>query len=194
MDPETEKIIKKQIEKLPLEIRSLIANHVLENKISNIGKRNGLSEEQIGTLQVETNLIILGLVPTDEYQNELKDHLKIDSLKLDTVIADMGKEILDGIQEKLNEIYNKLDEDDIKEIKENMKNKNQSWNQNVNFVLSGGDYSAFAEENSPLEEYPRSGGGGQNSSTPSLQATPQEGNQILGTTRKIEDMKSRFTI
>ena len=31
--------------------------------------------------------------------------------------------------------------------------------------------------NSPLEEYPRSGGGGKNASTPALRATPQEGNK-----------------
>ena len=176
MDPETEKIIKKQIEKLPVEVRSIIADPKLGDKISNIGKKNGLNTEQIGVLQVETYLVMLGLMHIDEYTNQLKESLKIDYLKLDNILTDMDNSILGEIQDKINETYNKLDEDEIKEIKEGLKNKNQSWNQNVNFVLSGGDYSAFAEE--PEQNL----------------NSIQKLDMPIGTTRKIEDMKSNFTI
>ena len=66
---------------------------------------------------------------------------------------------------------------------------NVEWEKDLavcNIVLCSGGYPGSYEKgkiitgvDSPLEEYPRSGGGGQNFSTPSLRATPQEGNEII---------------
>src|SRR3989344_7144431 len=119
MDQEIEKIIKEQMEKLPIEIRQLFTDPKLGDKIINIGKRNGLNVEQLGILQIETNLVMLGLVHPDEYPNELKNRLKINDMKVDNIINDTNKEILSGILEKLKKIYEKDDEisDDIEEEK-----------------------------------------------------------------------------
>ena len=35
-------------------------------------------------------------------------------------------------------------------IKNNIKNKNPNWQQSVNFILSGGDYTAFIERRSDM--------------------------------------------
>ena len=149
MDPETEKIIKEQMEKLPAEVRKIFVDPALGEKILNIGKKNGLNIEQLGIFQLETYLVMLGLVHPDEYPNELKSRLKIDDLKVDNIINDTNREILSGILEKLKEMYKKEEEDldnmDEEKIKNNLANKNPDWKQNLDFVLSGGDYSVFLE-------------------------------------------------
>ena len=86
-----------------------------------------------------------------------------------------SKDEAEKIAEEINQkifmpIYYSLTEN----IKKNMQNKKLDWKQNLNFVLSGGDYFVFINQNSPLEEYPL-GGGGQ-IIHPGASATPQEGN------------------
>lgn len=108
MDSETEKIIKKQMEKLPAEIRNLFTDPELSNKILAIGKKNGIINiEQLGILQTETNLMMLGLVHPDEYPNELKNRLNINEERLNNIIKDVNQQIFKGIREKLKEAYEK---------------------------------------------------------------------------------------
>ncbi len=110
MDPETEKIIKEQMGKLPEEVRRLFTDPELGDKIINIGKKNGLNIEQLGILQTETNLVMLGLVHPDEYSGELKNRLDIDPVKANNITNDVNSEILSGILVKLKEVYKKTDE------------------------------------------------------------------------------------
>src|SRR3989339_107039 len=105
MDPETEKIIKEQIEKLPPEIRKLFTDPELGDKILNIGKKNGIINiEQLGMFQTETNLMMLGLVHPDDYPNELKNQLRISDEKANNIVNDINIQILSGIREKLKEV------------------------------------------------------------------------------------------
>ena len=87
----------------------------------NIGQRNGLNIEQLGVLQIETNLVMLGLVHPDEYRNELKGRLNIVDEKVDDIINELNKEILSEIREKLKEVYKTTNEisDDIWETEAN---------------------------------------------------------------------------
>ncbi|OGI73543.1 hypothetical protein A3D42_02600 [Candidatus Nomurabacteria bacterium RIFCSPHIGHO2_02_FULL_41_18] len=107
MDPETEKIIKEQMKKLPIEVTNLLADLNLGGKILGIGKRNGLDENQSQALQLETNLMLLGLVHPDDFSDELTERLKINDTILDNIVNDINKEILSGIREKLIETFNK---------------------------------------------------------------------------------------
>jgi molybdopterin converting factor small subunit len=109
MNPETEKIIKDQMKKLPTEIRELFTNPSIDAKIVNIGKNNGLNVEQLVTLQTETYLVMLGLVHPDDYPSELKDHLNIDDEKVENIVAETNEKILSKITERLREIYEEMD-------------------------------------------------------------------------------------
>jgi len=103
MDPEIEKIIKEQMKKLPKEVRDIIANPTLSEKISAIGRENGLNEEQIGTLGTETYLALLGLVPLDEYEKILREKLPKDSIEI--LILDINESILKNIWPQLIDVY-----------------------------------------------------------------------------------------
>lgn len=140
MDQEIEKIIEEQMKKLPIEVRTLFTDPRLNDKIINIGKKNGLNEEQLVIFLTETNLVMLGLVHPDDYSDELKSHLNINDLKADNITNDINTEILGEIREKLKEAYEKTD--GSSEIE-------PDWEQNLDFILSGGNYAAFMESPPP---------------------------------------------
>ncbi|MCE9549391.1 hypothetical protein K8Q98_03290 [Candidatus Nomurabacteria bacterium] len=111
MNPETEKIIREQMEKLPPEIRELFLMPDLGEKIIAIGKKNTLNVEQMGSLETETYLVMLGLVRPEEFESELKSNLKIDELKAKNIITDVNLQILSGIREKLEKLHEKKEGD-----------------------------------------------------------------------------------
>ena len=105
MDPETEKIIKEQMKKIPEEVRKLLADPKLNDKFLIVGKKYGMNIEQMGIFQTETMLMMLGLTHPDKYSEELKNRLKISEEKVDSIVVDVNQEILSGIREKLKEAY-----------------------------------------------------------------------------------------
>jgi hypothetical protein len=136
MDSETEEIIKKQMEKLPIEVKRLFINSELSNKINDIGKKNELNEEQLGLLHTETNLVMLGLIHPDEYPNELKNKLNVSDLRAVSIINDINKDILNGIREKLIDVFDA----DNEFLTEERRKTEPDWKQNLNFIFPRWDY------------------------------------------------------
>ncbi|MFZ2149984.1 MAG: hypothetical protein WAV15_02395 [Minisyncoccia bacterium] len=141
MNAETEKIIREQMEKLPEEVRNLFANETIGEKIIEIGKRNSLNVEQLGILETETYLVMLGLVHLDDYPDELKHHLNIDDLKVNTIITETNREILSGIREKLKEAYEQTNEatDNEEEIKETLEGDTKILSSAGIEIINGGN-------------------------------------------------------
>ncbi len=145
-----------------------------------IGKEFSLSEEEVEDFQLETLLVLVGVTDPEFYAVNIENHVG-------TTTDTAGKIATEGFAKIFSPIRKTLEDN----IKKNLQQKKVTPEQNLNFILSGGDYAAFVEdrrENSPLEEYP-SGGGGRISIHPGASATPQEGNK-----RRITDIKSKFTI
>jgi len=93
------------MKKLPVEVRNLFLDFHLANKISRIGARNQLTSEQIRVLELETYLVIIGLVHPDRFREELKNELKIDSQKINRVATGINLEILDDLKGRLKTLY-----------------------------------------------------------------------------------------
>ena len=279
MDPETEKIIKKQLEILPEEVKKVFVDPKIDEQISEVGKNFNFDDEKIGILQMETTLLMLGLTNPDEYPNELKSRLGIENQTINNIVEKIKIVISPKIIEKLKEIYKKTENEQLEEknkfsektkgemallpkgkqevinslnwektieeigknhnlledeievlkeevklilvnneyryfislnlqentnikkdeaekiakeveekiftpmmnklnenIKKTLKIRNIHWQQNLNFILSGGDYTAFIErvENEKKDELPN----------PNESFNPS----------KLDDLKSKFTI
>ena len=152
---------------------------------------------------METLLILVGLESAESYARNIENNVGTSKDEAVKIANEAFQKIFTPISNSIEEA-----------VKNNLKNKNPNPTQTLDFILSGGDYSAFiapARENSPLEEYPLGGGG---ESTPSLKrATPQEGNKkepappsladikanvqkanVPTSAAKMEDMKRKFTI
>lgn len=133
----TEKLqqkMKTEIAKLPKEKQDAI-NAVEWGKISEeIGKKYKLSENEINELQLETGLVLLGLVEFNIYK------LNVENIGL---TKDETEKIVMEVLEKIFTPVATIIESSIKNA---MKNQNINWNQRVNFIISGGDYSNFMEK------------------------------------------------
>lgn len=134
MTEKLKQIIKEEVTKLPKEVREAINAFDWAKIAEEIGKKYLLNESEINDFQVETLLVLVGLEDGDSYALNIEDNVGTSK--------DEAVKIADEALEKIfNPISNMLEEN----IKKNLQNKKPSPEQTIDFILSGGDYSAFVE-------------------------------------------------
>ena len=109
-----------------------------------IGKKHELDEDEINNFQVETLLFLLGITDAEFYAINIENQVEITKAEAASIAGEAFQKIFSPIRDILE-----------KNIKNNLKSKNPSPEQTLNFILSGGDYTVFAaptRENSPLGE------------------------------------------
>jgi len=192
MTDKLKNIIKEQMPFLPKEVQDSISSLDWVEITEKIGKKYLLNEEEIINLQVETMLVLLGLEEGEAYSRNIENEVGTS--------AEEAEKIADDADEKIfTPIYNAYTEN----IKKSGKVKNGKPEQNLNFILSGGDYSAFV--NPPLLAKEGAGavqalsspqarrGGNLKEEPPRPSGTPpQKGGE--GNKPRITDIKSKFTI
>ena len=132
MQDKLQQTIKEEIEKLPKEGQEAI--NVLDwvKTTEEIGKKYLLDESEVNNLQVETLLVLVGLADPEFYVTNIEN--QVGTIKDDA--TKIANEVLEKIFTPINNIF-------IENIKKNGKDKNPNAEQTLNFILSGGDYSAF---------------------------------------------------
>lgn len=126
----TEKLkqtIKEEIAKLPKEAQNVISTFGWENISEEVGKKYLLNESEINDLQVETLLILVGLVSVDEYASNIENNISTSKNEAEKISEEIIQKIFIPISESIS-----------KKIGENFKNKKLDWDQTVNFITSGG--------------------------------------------------------
>ncbi len=87
-----------------------------KNLLSQIGKRNKYNPEQLSDLEMETELLLSGLMNPNNYPKELEERLAITSKDAEILINEINRTIFEKIKEKLIELINikgenKIDKD-----------------------------------------------------------------------------------
>lgn len=126
---------KEEIAKLP-KINQEAINSVDWGRITEeIGKKSLLGEFEINDFQIETLLVLVGLENLDMYT------ANVENIGMSRSGAEnMAKETFEKV---FTPIANKMEES----VKNSMSSKNPKWDQRINFILSGGDYSNFIDSN-----------------------------------------------
>ena len=102
MDENVKKIIKERFEALPDGVKNAILSSDYENSIVEIGKKHNLNVDQMGTLEQETTLVMMGITKTKEFEIELGGQLKeVDRAKISQIIADVNEKIFLHIRDLL---------------------------------------------------------------------------------------------
>ena len=184
MTDKSKQIIKDESVKFPKDIQDAINAFNWGDISEEIGKKYLLSESEINNLQVEIGLILIGFENPELLVSNVEDEVGTTHDEAVKISQEVTDKIFTPIADKIEE-----------SIKEKIKGQKLNWKQSVNFILSGGDYSVFAEEreneNSNPPNLPLS------VETNSLSPRPDKGGVgegLLGTTRRIQDIKSKFTI
>lgn len=174
MTEKLKQIVKEEMMKLSKDTQEAINSFDWASITEEIGKKYLLSESEINDLQVETLLALLGLVDLDFYATSIENNVG-------TTKDDAIKIAGEAFAKIFTPIYDKLEEN----IKKNLQGKNLGWQETLNFILSGGDYSAFTERrDDTINTTPR---------TPLVRGdtTPPRPNLPLGKGEVTEGVKGR---
>jgi len=133
----TEKLkntIKEEVLKLPKEAQEAISSLDWGNIAEEIGKKYLLDENEINDLQVETLLVLVGITNAEFYAINIENQINTSKDTATKIASEVFKKIFTPINDNI-----------VKYIKKSDKVENGNTEQNLNFILSGGDYSVFLE-------------------------------------------------
>jgi hypothetical protein len=122
--------MEEEIMKLPKERQGAINAFDWSKVTEEIGKRHLLTESELNDFQLETGLVLLGLIDLDSY-----------ALNIENNVGTTQEESKKMSIEVFNEIFTPIS----RMIESSVKIKNPNWNQRINFIISGGDYSTYIE-------------------------------------------------
>jgi len=123
--------MKEEIKKLPKENQVAIESFDWGEKVEEISKKYNLTEDEVNDVQTETGIFLLGLCDYDLFILNLEDVVLIES-----TANGLAREIFENIFTPIAEMIEAS-------IRGGLKNQIVRWDQSVNFVVSGGDYSNF---------------------------------------------------
>jgi hypothetical protein len=101
MEQESKTIIEDRVKKLPPEVRDVLASDELHKKIVGIGEKHHLHIDQIGVLEDEVVLVMMGLANPGDLAEELTKQSSLELPKAEEVVADVSQEIFLPIREAM---------------------------------------------------------------------------------------------
>lgn len=105
-----EKELQTRFELLPKEIQDVITSSDYQMRLFDIAKKYKLTYEQLGVLEFDTTLTLLGVSHPDEYENNISDILKLDSNTLKNIISEIKDKVFAPIRAQLMQLYTKTDQ------------------------------------------------------------------------------------
>lgn len=97
--------LRTRFELLPEDLQNVIQSSDYQNKLFEIAKKNKWTYEQLNLLEMETTMVLLGMVNPDSYQQELATQLGKKPADLTAVIAEIKNQIFDPIRSSLMKLY-----------------------------------------------------------------------------------------
>lgn len=135
MTDKTKQTIKDEISKLPREAREVVESLDWVKLCEEIGSQNNLNEDEVEGLQVETLLVIIGATSIDGLGVNIENQVELTREKSEDLEKELKQKIFKPLKERLDD-----------KVKANLNNKKPDFEQNINFVLSGGNYAAFVDQ------------------------------------------------
>lgn len=129
MDEKTTKIIKERFDALPESIKQVFISSNYEETLLEIGKKYQLKVEQLGALETETSLVMMGLTPTKDFEINLTRELGIDTEKSSQIIKEINEKVFFRIRELLKLMNTPPGEEPVlSEEEDEIKNTGTDWN------------------------------------------------------------------
>ncbi len=110
--------IKEAYEILPEDIQKAIMDSSYQETLTDIAKNNKLTYEQLGSLEMQTTMVMLGLTHPNSFRHDLGEDLEIkDQELLKKIVEEVNERIFKNIRESLQAIHevNESDTDDDNE-------------------------------------------------------------------------------
>jgi len=126
--------LNKEIIKLPKEKQDAINSIDWVGEVEKIGKKFILTDESILDLQMETFVVLLGYIDFDLYVLNIENEIGLNKESSQIIADEILVKVFTPIAEKIES-----------SIKNSINSKNIPWDQTIDFILLGGDYSVFVK-------------------------------------------------
>ncbi len=94
MDIESQKLMQEQFSKLPTELQAALKSPQLHEKIRIIGSKHQLHIDQMGKLEDEVVMFMMGFTEPEEFMSQLVNDLSVSTTTAGDIAVDIGKEIM----------------------------------------------------------------------------------------------------
>lgn len=101
MDQALEAQVQQRLKELPEEIRMAVLSADLDRKIQSIGQKHKLHIDQIGNLEDETLLVMLGFSDPVEFMDQLVERLSVTPVEASLISADVVHDVFMPIRESM---------------------------------------------------------------------------------------------
>jgi hypothetical protein len=112
MDEETQKIIQEQMKKVPEDIMMSIVSVDYQTKLQEIIKRQKLMIDQVGKLEMETTLVMIGLEPLADYVENLQRELEVSIIRAKEIAMDVSENIFKPTRESLQRMNTEMEDEE----------------------------------------------------------------------------------
>ena len=135
MTEELKKIIEEEMQVLPKESVEVINAFNWAKVSEEIGSKYLYTEEEQNLLDAEIALVMLGITDQEFLPSRIENNIITSHSNAEKISEEIVEKILVPIVNNLSE-----------KIKNGLKNRVAHWQQNLDFILSGGDYTAFIRD------------------------------------------------
>ena len=108
--------------KLPEEAQKVFSSMQWLETLKQMGEKYGLNDQQMETLGTETTLVLLGIIHSDEYEEILKNEIKVSEDSMTKLLAEINESILNTIRPQLEETFIKNNEEEKQKLDERFNN------------------------------------------------------------------------
>ena len=102
---ETKKEIRTRFELLPVELQKVIIDDSYQANLLDIARKNKLNYEELGTLEIETTMVLLGMTKPADYRDEVQEQLKKNDDEADALVKDVNEKVFAPVREQLEKLY-----------------------------------------------------------------------------------------
>ena len=99
MNDEIKNILEEQFKKVPKRVQSVLLSAEFRKKIRNIGTAHQLTFQQLGKLEDETVLVLLGLEPMAEYPENVEKEVGIKENIAQTITMDILNNVIEPVKQ-----------------------------------------------------------------------------------------------
>ena len=143
MNENINEIIKEEIEKLPNNSKEVMTSFGWQNIIAEIAKQHLLLEDETEDLIIETLLVLIGYEDVEYYADNIESNIGTSRVEAEKLAGEITQKVFTPINNAI-----------LAKIKNSGVVQKASFSQNINFIVSGGNYSSFAEERENYEKIP----------------------------------------
>ncbi len=97
--------LKQRFELLPEDIRQAIMDTGYQQKLFDIAKERKLTYEELGILETETTMVLLGMTKPADYRDGLQVELKKNDADLDPIVAAVNEKVFAPVRASLERLY-----------------------------------------------------------------------------------------